>query len=287
MPRELAGVVLCGGRSRRMGRAKALLPWRSVTLIEHVVSVLAEVTDDIVIVTSADSHLPEFSADVAPRVVRDREPHLGPLAGIREALEIITKPLAYVTSTDAPFLTPEFVRAMASHGKCAAPEVDGFVQSLSAVYETRLADAANRLLREERRRPLFLLQAGDFVAIREDDLVDRRSLENLNTPESYLTAVAADHAERGATPAPVVVELYGLARQRAGVDHLEAGYGLLGEVLRAAGHACPNLGLVREGRSDLPAEFLVSIGGRDFVRDPGVPIGPGEHVVVMDAAAGG
>ena len=37
----------------------------------------------------------------------------------------------------------------------------------------------------------------------------------------------------------------------------------------------------------IASPFLVSLGGRDFVRDARIPIGPGELVIVLDASAGG
>ena len=116
-----------------MGRAKAWLPWGEGPLLSHVVAVLAEIVDEVVVVSSADLELPELEA----RVVMDRAPALGPLAGIREGLAAIEADLAYVTSVDSPFLTPHFVRTMLSFGTAAAAEVEGYVQTLSAVYRAR------------------------------------------------------------------------------------------------------------------------------------------------------
>ena len=186
------GIILCGGLSRRMGRPKALLPWRGRTLIEHVVGILRQVVDEVVVVASAELSLPSLEA----RVVRDREPRLGPLGGIREGLEAMRGDLAYVTSTDAPFLTPLFVRTLLSFGTAAAPEVDGFVQSLSAVYPKSLAPRAHELIAAGRMRPLFLLEAGNYRKVLPRELPDLDSLKNLNTPEDYLEALRADGAQR-------------------------------------------------------------------------------------------
>ena len=38
-----AAIVLCGGRSRRMGRDKASLPFGTETLLERVVRIVSEV----------------------------------------------------------------------------------------------------------------------------------------------------------------------------------------------------------------------------------------------------
>ncbi len=263
------GIVLCGGLSTRMGRPKALLPWRARTLVEHVVGVLRQAVDDVVVVTSAELALPPLDA----RVVRDREPKLGPLGGIREGLEASRAELCYVTSVDAPFLTAGFVRKMLSYGGAAAPEVDGFVQSLSAAYPTSLAPKAAGLIAANRMRPLFLLEAGGFRKIAPAELPDIESLQNINTSDGYLEALRRDGASMRAT-----VELLGLARAKSGLATLDVDAGRLGDVLRAV-----------EARTSLALDgrFLVSLNGQQFVRDPGVAVGPGDRVIVMDAAAGG
>jgi molybdopterin-guanine dinucleotide biosynthesis protein A len=182
-----AGIVLCGGRSSRMGQPKALLPWRGRPLIAHVVSQLAEAVDEVLVVSSADLELPGLEG---ARVVVDRAPGLGPLAGIREGLAAMEAELAFVTATDAPFLTPAFVRAMLAFGCAAAPEVDGFVQPLSAVYPRAALPIAERLLAEERLRPLFLLEEIGFRRVRAEQLPPVADLRGFNTPGEYEAALS-------------------------------------------------------------------------------------------------
>lgn len=270
-----AGIVLCGGQSSRMGRAKAWLPWDGRPMVAHVVARLREVVDEVVVVGSRELELPPLDA----RVVRDREPALGPLAGIREGLAHVESELAFVTATDAPFLTPDFVRALLARGHAAAPEVEGFVQSLSAVYPSRAADCAARLLAAGRRRPLDLLESQRFERIDGGSLPADGGVawRGFNTPGEYLTAVRASGQRE-----PVVLELLGRARLAAGRRDIECPVGSLGEVL---GHAPPQLELLRDGR--VARHYLVSLDGRSFVRDAGIPIGPGEHVIVLDASVGG
>ena len=67
-------------------------------MIAHVVSILRPIVDEVVVVASDGLELPPLDA----RVVRDREPARGPLAGIREGLEQIRTDFAFVTGTDAP-----------------------------------------------------------------------------------------------------------------------------------------------------------------------------------------
>ena len=186
--RRSAGVVLCGGRSSRMGRPKALLPWRGRRMVEHVCAVLGEVVDELVVVGSADLDLPPLDA----RRVTDREPGLGPLAGIREGLEAITAPRAFVTATDAPFLTPALVRSLLARGDAVAPVVDGHVQTLCAVYPRSLVRTAGELIASGRLRPLSLLEAAEFVRVPAEELPDPSSVRGFNTPAEYLEAIRAD-----------------------------------------------------------------------------------------------
>lgn len=289
------GAVLCGGRSTRMGRSKALLPWRGRTLIEHTAAVLAEVVEEVVVISSEDLELPSLSH----RIVRDREPALGPLAGIREALDAASHELVYVTSTDAPFLTPNFVRTMLAFEHTAAPVVDGFPQPLAALYERRGLAAAERLLAEDRLRPLWLLEALDYRTVGEGELPETTSLRNCNTPEAYLAAVREDDPQSWAAPVesasprasdaapfpPVTIEFLGLARHRTGTDRVTVAHGTLAEILAALDKRFPNLDLVVD--ASLSRNWLVALDGRDFLRHGTIPLGPGDRLVIFDTAIGG
>jgi molybdopterin-guanine dinucleotide biosynthesis protein A len=266
-------IVLCGGRSTRMGRAKAWLPWQGKPMVAHVVSVLRQAVDEVVVVSSRKLELPPLDA----HVVQDREPERGPLAGIREGLERLDAELAYVTATDAPFLEPDFVRALLAYQTAVAPEVGGYVQTLAAVYPRAALPCANALLASGRLRPLHLLEAARYRSVPERELPGLRSLRGFNTPAEYLDAVREVEPDATAT-----LEFLGRSRLALGRRELEVPIGTLAEVLA---HAEPALELAREGRVAKP--FLVSLDGRAFVRDTALPIGPGEHVIVLDASVGG
>jgi molybdopterin-guanine dinucleotide biosynthesis protein A len=261
-----------------MGRAKAWLPWfGGRTLVEHVVERLRPAVDEVVVVTSADLDLPPLEA----RVVRDREPERGPLAGLRDGLAAVESDFAFVTATDAPFLTPAYVGAMLDRGVACAPVADGHVQVLSAVVPRAGAALAERLLTAGRARPLALLEALDFVAIDEGelDVGETPPWLGFNTPEAYLDAVRAEDPG-----AQCEVELLGRAATDGVPPVVTSPVGSLGDVL-AHVTTGRDLTLVEEDR--IARAHLVSLGGRDLVRARGLPVGPGERVTVLDAQAGG
>ncbi len=80
---SLVGFAVAGGRSQRMGRDKALLPWGQADLLDHALARLASVTDDVRILAGAEPRHTERGVPVEV----DSAPDLGPLAGLLAALE--------------------------------------------------------------------------------------------------------------------------------------------------------------------------------------------------------
>jgi molybdenum cofactor guanylyltransferase len=217
-----AGVVLAGGRSSRMGTPKAALEWHGSTLLSRTVAIVARAANGpVVVVRAPGQDLPELPAGT---VVTD-DPHegKGPVQGIAAGLAALTgrADVAFVSSTDMPFLHPAFIRrvlralAESEGADVALPQTRGHQQPLAAAYRVSLAGAAQRLVSQDRLRPAFLfgqcrVQPLDDAALRQDPLLaaldpDLDSVLNVNTP--------ADYAAARARPAPeVAVQLYGTLR---------------------------------------------------------------------------
>ncbi len=198
-----AAVVLCGGMSRRMGRDKAWLPFGNETLLQRTVRLLGDATSHIIVVAGPDQALPALPGEVI--VVRDPVPALGPLQGISVGLAAAEAHAdrAYVSPTDAPFVSTAFVgrmRELAAGHDIAMLRDGGHLHPLSAVYATRLHHQAKALLAADKRRPTGLLDEASARIVTRDDLLadstlasadpDLAALSNLNTPEDYEAALA-------------------------------------------------------------------------------------------------
>ncbi len=259
-----SAVVLCGGMSSRMGRPKALLPWRGRSMVGHVTDVLLQVVDEVVVVTSAELDLARVTFDARVRLTRDREPRRGPLAGIRDGLAAVHGECAFVSGTDVPHLAPAFVSALLAFEGAVAPEIDGHVQPLAAVYPASGAAVADALLAEDRMRPLFLLEALDYRKVDADTLPDVQSVRGFNTPETYLDALAAD-GQHG----PATVVLGGAALGRRHPTTHEVAPGHLRDVLAAL-------------EVDVATLASVVLNGQsvDMAGDLSTPVGPGDGVEI-------
>lgn len=190
------GIVLCGGKSTRMGRSKALLPFGPETMLQRVVRLLGSVVQPIVAVAAADQVLPTLPASVI--ITRDEREGRGPLEGLRAGLKALPPEVegAYITSCDVPLLVPGFVAQMldlTDGFDIAVMEVDGFAHPLSAVYCRTTLPYIEDLLARDRLRPAFLFDAVRTRRITAAEITsdpDLRTLRNLNTPEDYQRALA-------------------------------------------------------------------------------------------------
>jgi molybdopterin-guanine dinucleotide biosynthesis protein A len=241
-------------------------------MVAHVVSVVRPLVDEVVVVASRNLELPPLDA----QVVRDRKPELGPLAGIREGLECVRSEFAFVTGVDAPFLTPAFVTSLLSHGRAVAPEIDGHVQTLAAVYPRSALARAEAMLAGGHARPLHLLEGVDYQKLCADDLPDLESVRGFNTPAEYLDAL---RQLEGTSTA--ILELRGTVRRVMDRCEIEVPVGTLAEIL---GSVHSSLGIL-DG-DGIAREFSVSIVGCGRVQSTAIPVGADERVVVGDAFVG-
>ena len=189
---RVGGVVLCGGRSSRMGRPKAWLPFGSETFLQRVVRVVGSVVSPVVVVAARDQELPSLPESVL--IARDEHESQGPLAGLSAGLRALGPHVdaVYASSCDVPLLKPEFVQRLVNslgEFELVIPREDRFHHPLAAVYRRSLLDRIDALLAAGQLRPLFLVQQSRSRELDVDELrsvdPDLESLRNANTPEEY------------------------------------------------------------------------------------------------------
>ena len=193
-----AGIILCGGLSKRMGRAKATLPFGDELMLPRVARLLIPVVDHLVVVAAANQELPALPRDVT--VVRDRHAGHGPLEGLAAGLTALDDKTAaaFATSCDVPLLVPAFVRRMfelLEDHEIAVPYDGKFHHPLAAVYRRSVLEHVQYLLDEGRLRPFFLFEKAKTRLVTPEEWHDvdpqSMSLANLNRPDDYLRALAA------------------------------------------------------------------------------------------------
>src|SRR5690554_1051937 len=107
--KRLGAIILCGGRSRRMGRPKEWLSIGGEALLQRVVRLVSTRADLIIVSAAEGQSLPDLPRSV--EVVRDPAPDLGPLQGLSTGLDALDSRAdwAFATAADAPLLRPKWI----------------------------------------------------------------------------------------------------------------------------------------------------------------------------------
>ncbi|HEY9759544.1 MAG TPA: molybdenum cofactor guanylyltransferase [Oculatellaceae cyanobacterium] len=114
LPLPMTAVILCGGKSRRMGRPKAFLPYKNSTMIEHILSTVRDLFQEVLLVANEPETFESFDVNV----VKDILPYRGPLGGILSGLLVSGFSHTFVIACDMPLVNKRLIRDMASrrHG---------------------------------------------------------------------------------------------------------------------------------------------------------------------------
>ena len=175
-----------------MGRSKVMLPLGPETMLQRVARLLGQAVDVTVVVAAPGQELPDLPRSII--LARDRHPDRGPLEGLAAGLRALDDrgQSAFVSACDVPLLEPALVRRMIelSDGyDIAVPHVDGFDQTLAAVYHGSVLSEVEALLAADRLRPAELFERVRTRRVTADELSDvdpeLRSLANVNSPEDY------------------------------------------------------------------------------------------------------
>lgn len=196
------GVILCGGRSRRMQADKASLHFGGEPLLARMVRIVSAAGLPCMVVAADGQELPTTPDGV--RVVRDRYPQAGPLGGLATALSALEGDYthAFVAACDLPLLRTEVVRllvdlAVRQPSTLAwIPVVAGQRHPLLAIFRTSLATAAAARVTAGQLKLLDFVDTLAATPVYPEVLqtVDPHlaSLENMNDPAAYarLSALA-------------------------------------------------------------------------------------------------
>jgi len=268
-----------------MGTPKAALEWHGSTLLRRTVGILARATGGpVVVVRAQGQELPELPGDIT--VIDDPQDNKGPVQGIAAGLAAVAgrADVAFVSSTDMPFLHPAFVRrvlrAVHEGADVGLPVARGYPQPLAAAYRTKLAATAERLVREERLRPAFLFEQCtvtrlDEATLKHDPVLaaldpQLASVVNVNELDDYRTA-------RDQPAPPITVQRFGVLA--SGPD----------------GHTRPETvfaATVAEAAAAVGVDFggghvTAALNGDQITRDGQTPLAAGDTVFFLSADAGG
>jgi len=189
--RDVAGAVILGGGSTRMGRDKACVTIDGVAAATRIARILCALFEDVMLVGG------DPPANAPGRSVPDSAGPRCPLRGIVAALSATGAERVLVVATDLPLVTPALLLGMVAwpRAEVVVPRPCGVAQPLCALYQRDVAQ----------RAALARFQAGQLAAqgllstlqasyLEDPDLAELdpegTALANLNTPEDLAWAEA-------------------------------------------------------------------------------------------------
>lgn len=182
MTEDAAAIVLAGGRSRRMGADKSMLPIAGRPMIEHIYRQLRG-TFARVLISANDAEKFSF---LGLDVIADRVPDQGPLMAVASALEASDREFNLIVGCDVPRIELSVVRRMLAEAGAADAVIpvteDGRHQPLFAVYRRSVRRCMEEALASGARR---LSDVYDHCRVRFIKLDDAGWFANLNTMADY------------------------------------------------------------------------------------------------------
>jgi len=182
----MTGVILSGGKNRRMGENKAFLPVNGERLIDRTVRLFRAIFQEVIIVTSS----PSDYLDQDAVIVTDILPGKGALGGIYTGLFYAREEYAFIAACDIPFLNRAFLEHMISQTAeydIIVPAPPDGLQPLHAIYARCCLPVIRGLLERDRLKitgfyPGHRLLTFSPEVIRSFD-PEGRMFMNVNTPE--------------------------------------------------------------------------------------------------------
>ena len=212
----LFGLVLAGGASTRMRTDKAALQYHGQPQLRWAFELVSKFC-----AASFVSVRPDQRDDAAraghPQIV-DRQPGIGPIAGISAALLEQPKAGWLVLACDLPFLTERTLQHLIAHrdpqkiATAYRSAHDGLPEPLCAIWEPAAREPVLAYIASGKQCPRKFLINSDTALL---DLPEHQALDNVNTVEEFGLATAALRPQ-AKTAKTVRVQYYAILREQAG-----------------------------------------------------------------------
>jgi len=216
MSPPLFGLVLAGGASTRMRTDKAALQYHGQPQLQWAFELVAKFC-----AASFVSVRPDQRGDAAraghPQIV-DRQPGIGPIAGISAALLEHPKAAWLVLACDLPFLTEHTLEHLIAHRDASKIATayrsahDGLPEPLCAIWEPAAREPVLAYLATGKQCPRKFLINSDAKLL---DLPERQALDNVNTVEEFEAATGTLRPQARIAKT-VRIQYYAILREQAG-----------------------------------------------------------------------
>ena len=181
--KHITGIILAGGKSSRMGTDKALFVLNGSTFLDHIISALEPLVDDILIVSNDERH-----STYNLKRVRDTIADAGPISGLHAGLTNSATENNLVLSCDIPLIETSMLEVLLQNNEddidvIQLAEADR-VHPLIALYKKRSAEHLGKALFDGERKLSTALNGLNMKTVLVSD-GQAAALTNVNTPMDF------------------------------------------------------------------------------------------------------
>jgi molybdopterin-guanine dinucleotide biosynthesis protein A len=186
--------ILAGGKSKRMGRDKSVLPFQGEVLIQRIINRLAGLASEVIIIAPRTQE----SVTMGFRVEEDLLPERGPLGGLFTALSATTNEAVALVACDMPFVSAELLIyeldiLVADNMDVVVPSSEKGLEPLHAIYRRNTSlPVVRRAINSGEQRLISWFPDVNVRILSRDETrpFDPRGLSflNINTPEELALA---------------------------------------------------------------------------------------------------
>ncbi len=181
---KLGALVLCGGKSQRIGQNKAYLLKNNEPFIDIIVNKLLEIFGEVIVAVDKTQNYTQIIKN-GVKIVEDSKSFFGPIEGLRQGLKVTENDYLFVCGCDMPNIKKECIKELMSYvdglWDCILPFVDK-PQVLHGFYSKSLY---NKIEMKDYFSLKGLLRDAKVKYVSKFNCNIKESIININTKEDY------------------------------------------------------------------------------------------------------
>lgn len=192
-------IILCGGKSSRMGRDKGSMIIQDKPMIKHILSTLNHQINEAIIVLNEQARIDRYSEFINPQdytytitFVEDKIKDKGPMPGIMTGLSYINSDYALILPCDSPYVSKNYIQTIFSEINNDYQAIVPYhntenklrtSEPLHSIYNKNIVPIIENLVEEDTLHIKGLIEKIDtkFVLI-DNKKIEEKEFRNLNRP---------------------------------------------------------------------------------------------------------
>ena len=141
---EVSGIILAGGKGKRLGSPKALIKIGGESLLLRTVNLLRSLFSEVLVVAGDKGLIPDIPGIV---LLQDEVAGMGPIGGLITALKNMKNERGFCVACDMPLLDKcliQYLVSLSNSRETIVPCVAGQIEPLHAIYSRKCLEIALR-----------------------------------------------------------------------------------------------------------------------------------------------